>query len=343
MLIIKKMKVAIITNHYVLSPKQTNIHCINDILDKNYDIDWFTYPVSISILRKRNRYKLYALIRGFNLQYFIFTPIPKYILKFNFLRNFLSFEFKCRKVTKFLYDIVIVEGVQPSYVYSNFNFRKLIVRASDDLGYLDLFSDEVATYESMVSNADQVWAVLRSTTKKYENAIYLPNPSIYDHVIQQFNYQKKEAVYVGSNKCDNQLLIKLADSGIIINMYTEDCKLKHKNIILHDIISKKDLALCISEYKVGLIPFLQNDQNKYMEIPLKTYDYIAAGLHVVMISSSSEVNTEIIQSASSYDEFIALVHLNMERGINVEKYNHALQERGVEWFSTCIKKQLSLL
>ena len=240
------------------------------------------------------------------------------------------------------YDIVLVEGVQASYVYQYFKFKKLIVRASDDLGYLNLFSDEKERYEKMMSNSNQIWAVLFSMSEQYNNAVYLPNPSIYSKV-ESLKDKAPEAVYVGSNKCDNKLLIKVANSGIVVHVFTEGFTIKHKNIVSHGIIPKKDLVCQISKYKVGLIPFFQDSQNKHMEIPLKTYDYISAGLHVVMISSSVEIDTEIIQSARNHDEFISLVQENMLKDIDVDKYSKVLKSRGLDWFSNCIKEQLSLL
>jgi len=336
------MKIAILTNHYIASEKQANIHYIYNILSKFHKVDWYTYPVSLSIFRRRNRYKVEALINGWRRQYHIFNLIPKYVISSSLIRIILSFDFNGSAIKSARYDVLIVEGVQPSYVYHKFAYDKLVLRMSDDLGYLDFFSDEAESFKIMADSADQIWAVLLSTIKRYDNAIYLPNPSVHTEVIKN-NERIPEAVYVGSNKIDNHLLEKLADSGVVVHIYSEACSVAHKNIILHGLLPKKELIRAISMYKIGIIPFKQDSKNVHMEIPLKTYDYLAAGLHVVMISSSLSINTDIIKLARTHDQFIDLVWSLMDVELDYDSYEKKLKDRSIQWFEGSIQNQLAHL
>jgi hypothetical protein len=327
------MKIAILTNHLLLASKQANIHYIYTLLSKDNNVDWYTYPLSISIFRKKNRYRLLALYKGWKKQYHIFNIIPKYVYNHKILRFLFSRDIFNYSLKKVEYDILVVEGIQGSYFYSKFSYKKLIIRMSDDLGYLSFFSDEEKMFKSMTDKSYQVWTVLLSTSKKYTNAIYLPNPSLHS-TINRRKDRLCEVVYVGSNKVDNHLLLKLANSAIKVHMYSEDCSVKHDNILLHEMVAKEELVNIISRYKVGIIPFLTDDKNKYMEIPLKTYDYISAGLHVVMITSSQYIDRDVINITSTHDEFIQLVRSLMSIEINYDAYDKKLKNRSMEWFES---------
>ena len=130
------MKIAILTSHFLESKKETNIHYIFNILKKaNHEIDWVTYPVSLSLLRKHNSFKRKAFFKGYFKQKFIFVLFPPYIFTNKVFRFFLSFSF-FRNFSKKEYDLLITEGYQSSYIYTNFCFKKLIHRMSDDEKYL---------------------------------------------------------------------------------------------------------------------------------------------------------------------------------------------------------------
>jgi len=336
------VKIAILTSHLLESNKQVNIHYIYDILLRSHKVDWVTYPISISILRKRNRYKLNALIVGWHSQKFIFNILPKYILNSKFMRKILSFNINNPALYKECYDVLIVEGVQPSYVYGNFKYKNLIIRMSDDLNYLDMFSDERFIFEQMTKETSQIWCVLKSTSERYRNSIYLPNPSAHSRVVD-LSIRLPEVVYVGSNKINNKLLLKIANSGIKINIYSEGCGVVHPNIILHELIPKSQLVEDIAKYKVGIIPFNTDDKNLFMEIPLKTYDYIAAGLHVVMISSSKDVKVDVINLVSTHDEFLLTIKSLMKKDVDINSYEIFLNRRSISWFKDEIDTLLSKL
>jgi len=96
-------------------------------------------------------------------------------------------------------------------------------------------------------------------------------------------------------------------------------------------------------YKIGIIPFKQDSKNVHMEIPLKTYDYLAAGLHVVMISSSLSINTDIIKLARTHDQFIDLVWSLMDVELDYDSYEKKLKDRSIQWFEGSIQNQLAHL
>jgi len=230
------------------------------------------------------------------------------------------------------YDVLLTEGVRSSYAYKYFNYKKLIVRMSDDINYLRIFSDEDVMLSEMAKNATQIWATHKITSDRYDRAIYLPNPSLYDNVDSNSN-RLNEVVYAGSNKFDNILLYKIAESGVKVNLFTERQTVFHDNIIFHGLVKKNELVSKLSMYKIGIIPFYKDEYNKYMEMPLKTYDYIAAGLHVVMITSSKIIDQSVIDLADNYEEFIELLNRRMFEEVDVGKYSIFLKKNTISIFS----------
>ena len=296
------MKILIISSHYLFAKKQANIHYIYTVLKNNgCDVDWCTYPVSTSIFLRRNRDKLFSFFRGFLKQRYIFNFIPVYFFNNQILRKIFSFLIYNPKVINANYDILLSEGIAPSYIFERISYKKLVVRLSDELEYLNLLSDGQRTMNWMLHCADRVWCVLNSSVSRYARSTYLPNPSIHLTVSKELK-RRKELVYVGSNKIDNELVLKIAKSGILVNIYSDSCSIAHKNIIFHGLVPKSELVKNIKQYKVGIIPFHADEKNKFMEMPLKTFDYIAAGLHVAMVTSSSEINLDFIKCVDNHDD-----------------------------------------
>ena len=93
-------------------------------------------------------------------------------------------------------------------------------------------------------------------------------------------------------------------------------------------------------FKVGIIPFYIDEKNKFMEVPLKTYDYIAAGLHVVMISSSVDIDTGAIHLVKTYTDFIETINKLMVTEIDVEASHNFLKFRSMAWFEKEINNHL---
>jgi len=335
----KNKSICVLTSHYLLSDKQANIHYIFTILSKYHNVDWVTYPVSLSLLHIRNRYKIKALLKGWLVQHFIFNILPKHIVCSRFLRALLAFDIIGGQVKKKKYDILLVEGVQSAYIYNKIRHDKLILRMSDDIGYLDLSCDQSIVFNDLVDEADQVWSVLKASSFYFDNSVYLPNPSIHKDVVIR-EPKAGEAVYVGSNKFDHHLVEKLADTGIVIHIYSELNQVVHDNIFYHGLLPKNELVNEISMYKVGIIPFYQDEKNIHMEIPLKTYDYLAAGLHVVMISSSRSIDTSIINLTSTHDEFIDTVYSLLNEDVDIEKCQQFIDRRNIGWFESAILTQL---
>jgi len=330
------LKIAILTSHFLESKKETNIHYIFNILKKaNHEVDWVTYPVSLSLLRKHNSFKRKAFFKGYFKQKFIFVLFPPYIFSNKIFRFFLSFSF-FRNCSKKKYDLLITEGYQSSYIYTNFCFKKLIHRMSDDEKYLKFFSDEEKLYKKMTDSADKIWSVLKKTSKNFDNFIYLPNPSVHEKIIIN-NNKKNEAVYVGSNKFNVSLVKALAEEGIKINIYSEKQNIFHKNVKYHGLVDKKNLPKELSQYKVGIIPFDLDEKNKFMEIPLKTFDYIASGLHIIMFSSSDEIKTNIIINVDNQEDFINITKKKMFEEPNYFEYQKVLEEKSFKMFSNSIE------
>lgn len=325
--------IAILTSHYKYAVKQTNIHSIDRVLrNLGYDVDWYTYPVSISLFRTCNRYKRSAWLKGVGKQSYLYVIIPRFLLKSSVLRLFSFVLNPLVSMRKKEYDVLLTEGVRSSYAYKYFNYKKLIVRMSDDINYLRIFSDEDVMLSEMAKNATQIWATHKITSDRYDRAIYLPNPSLYDNVDSNSN-RLNEVVYAGSNKFDNILLYKIAESGVKVNLFTERQTVFHDNIIFHGLVKKNELVSKLSMYKIGIIPFYKDEYNKYMEMPLKTYDYIAAGLHVVMITSSKIIDQSVIDLADNYEEFIELLNRRMFEEVDVGKYSIFLKKNTISIFS----------
>ena len=77
-----------------------------------------------------------------------------------------------------------------------------------------------------------------------------------------------------------------------------------------------------------------------MEIPLKTYDYLSAGLHVVMLSSSTSIKTEVIHLTDDKENFIEKVKRLMNEDIDFDKYNEFLKLNSMEKFFQKINNNL---
>ena len=334
------MRIVILTSHLLESDKKVNIHYIYEgLVNDGHSVCWITYPLSVSIFRKRNRYKLKALIKGFFRQLHVISLIPPYAIRNIFFRNIFSIPIYFFSTKRLSFDLMISEGYQSAYFFEKIKFRKLIYRMSDDEGYLNFFSDESEQLAKMINKTNQVWSVLLSSSRKYKNSIYLPNPSYFSEVYSR-KEKLKEAVYVGSNKFDNNFLRQLLDSGIVINLFSEKIPFFHENLIFHGLVNKSDLQKQLSLFKVGLIPFDIDQKNTHMEIPLKTYDYLSAGLHVVMLSSSTSIKTEVIHLTDDKENFIEKVKRLMNEDIDFDKYNEFLKLNSMEKFFQKINNNL---
>ena len=337
-----KYKIAILTSHLLCSAKKANIHIIYELLVKNnHDVDFITYPVSLSFFAKRNRYKIVAFFRGFFKQRFLFTFFQSSPKLKKFLPEFMFDKLLNRNKIK--YDILICEGGSSSVVFENMKYEKLIYRMSDHPDYCN-FSDKIYKYEDILANkADLILSVLKNNLhSELKTFKYLPNPSIYNEIIEN-NNKLNECVYVGSNKINNNVVFQLAQKGVKIHIYSEDIKINHENIIFHNLVPKEQLVSKISKYRIGLIPFNINDQNKHMEIPLKTYDYLASGLEVFMLTPSDTIKSEIMHVYRDEKEYIRsiLSYIDSDKIINVKKYNNFIRNNSLDRFSININNYLS--
>ena len=325
------IKICILTHHYKFSDKQTNIYYINKLLsDFGYEVDWVTYPVSLSIFRHRNHYKRKAWVKGLKRQWYLYSLLPKFVFKSKILKA-LMFVIPSKIFNK-NYDILINEGLHGYYICDLFKYKKLVIRMSDDIRYLDKFSDEELMEEKIVKKANQIWAAHKITADRYDNATFLPNPAQQKNVLNE-SQRLNEVVYVGSNKIDTKLVYRIAASGIKVNLFTETQTVYHSNIIFHGLVNKKELVQRISKYKVGIIPFFQDEHNKFMEMPLKTFDYVAAGLHIVMITSSQIIGNNIINVVDNYDDFLNEINKSMLKNIDQNMYLNFLKNNSMEKFS----------
>jgi len=329
------MKICILTPHLIESHKQANIHIIYSIIKKNgHEVDFVTYPVSLTYFLKHNRFRMKAFFRGYFKQRFIYTFLPGVSSIKNKLLLLL-----CDKFIFFFglyknYDILIGEGPSISPVIRYIKYKYFIYRMSDHPEYCGV-SDKILFKErGMAKDADLILSVLKKNAHNERvNFRYFPNPSLYNKTL---NVSKKnnECVYIGSNKVNRKALLGLADKGIKIHIYSEYININHVNIIFHGLIEKEKIVNTISKYRVGLIPFHLDSKNKHMEIPLKVFDYIAAELKVFMLTSSETINKDVIDVSNNINEYIVNVKSYIESSDAIDRpfYNEFLSSKSLANF-----------
>lgn len=82
---------------------------------------------------------------------------------------------------------------------------------------------------------------------------------------------------------------------------------KLSNVELCGFVNQNDIPELLSEFKIALIPFLQNPITHVVN-PLKLYEYCAAGVPIIaMRTQELEHYSDIIRLANTHDEFVNLL------------------------------------
>jgi glycosyltransferase involved in cell wall biosynthesis len=131
----------------------------------------------------------------------------------------------------------------------------------------------------------------------FENVIYWPNVAdveLFEEAADNNPQDRSGVIFAGNfsdRKVDFGLLRRIVDQGVELHLAGpisegggssrgEMDKLTEAGAIYHGPLSLGDLARVLAQRRVGLIPYVLNDYTRGVS-PLKTFEYLAAGLAVV--------------------------------------------------------------
>jgi hypothetical protein len=337
-----RMRIVIVSNHVPGSRWRANIHEIFDILydlnPEKIDVKWLIFPLSFRFLRLRNWHLISGIFDHRKLILFRFCIFPSWLLKK--FGNKLQFLFVGRRV---FCDTLIIENPLGFLLLDRFAYKTLVYSASDDLRYLGLSDSVFHAIESNFSKVDKALCVLPQTASQFSGkGVVLRNPNVHKNFFSSKRNRKNIVCYVGANKCDIQLLKNLLDSGITVRVYSEHVPFSHELLDFRGVIAKQNLPDEMSDCKVGIIPFETDQANEYMELPLKAYDYMAAGLHVVMVSSAPETEHNRLVLRCTKVEFVNMVRECFDKDVDTFLMGRFLQDNGLDNFSRKMIQNLGL-
>lgn len=221
--------------------------------------------------------------------------------RFNSILNFIIYFAKVKNIDAVIFDEpIMIDFIK---ILKKFNRKVVII-----FRMTDWYSDLVNSRDSLI--------YLNYTEKscKISDTIYVTNKSLFNRIsedqkpkckivnngtdlesgsISNFISQRRQKiVYVGAidDRIDLELieLIAKENNSVEIHIYgnTHPIQSSQSNIFFHGVVEHDQLFDILSNCNIGILPFKNRDSN-HARFPMKVFEYLSAGLHVVAMPFES--------------------------------------------------------
>ncbi len=334
-------KALVITYHLKNCTRVGGFHYfIKYLIDAGYDVDWFTTPVSITWLYrkndKENKKNFIDLVKGIKYKegvssvYHFTVPLwipAKLAQKFGMK---LGDEYwpkweKIRRKLKDTYDIILVEGVGCQYaeqLRKEFPSARILYRPSDILSMLSNVKNPDEYERKMIEISDLTLCVDETCMSYYRNLVgnnailsIQRNPLTVRKNIEDLKKyrpsikEEKTVVYVGISCIDIKIIEYAAQKNKNVKFYIIGPfkNLSHDNVIYTGSLKKNEYEEFLKNASVGINPLNPDMINTDLGIAVgytrKIINYMRYLMPIVATCSKNYLDIHGFYCVNSKEEF----------------------------------------